>query len=188
MSFLTKSFKYAKIILSELVNLIEIPIVSYPNSKVSNIIRSFYYKKILLIGVNPLILDHFDIRSKSLINIGNNVQINKNVTMDATGSLGIYIGSQVSIGPGCYLRSANHSFSDDVPIQQQGWDCKEISFENKKYSIVIEDDVWIGANAIILSGAHVGRGSVLSAGTLVSSVIPAKSVVGGNPGRVIKKR
>ena len=128
MSFLTKNFKYAKIVLSEIVNLIDLPIVPYPNSKLSNRIRSFYYKRKLLAGSNPRILDHFYIRSKSLINIGNNVQINKNVTMDATGSLGIYIGSQVSFGPGCYLRSANHSFSDDVSIQQQGWDCKEISF------------------------------------------------------------
>lgn len=180
--------KYLRIIISEIINLIEIPIVNYPHSKFSNRLRAIYYKRKLQIGSDPLILNNFDIRPKDLIQIGDKVQINKNVTMDASGSLGIYIGNKVSIGPGCYLRSANHSFSKCIAIQDQGWDYKKISFKNKDYSIVIEDDVWIGANSIILSGTHIGKGSVLNAGTVVSSTIPENSVVVGNPGRVIKKR
>ena len=173
----------------EIINLLEIPIVKYPASKISNKIRDFYYKRKLHIGNNPLILNNFDIRSIDLIEIGNDVQINKNVTIDAKGSLGIYIGNKVSIAPGCYIRSANHSFSKDgIAIQDQGWDYKKIQFKNKEYSIVIEDDVWIGANSIILSGAHIGKGSVLNAGTVVSSTIPENSVIVGNPGRVVKKR
>ena len=180
--------KYYRILKKELINLIQIPIVNYPHSKLSNKLRAFYYKKVLQIGSNPLILNNFDIISKDLIKFGNRVQINKNVTMDASGSLGIYIGNRVLIGPGCYFRSANHSFSDDSSIVDQGWDFKRIPFEGTDYSIIIEDDVWIGANSIILSGAHIGKGSVLSAGAVVSSSIPEMSIVVGNPGRVVKQR
>ena len=121
--------KIFKIFRDELINLIEIPIVYYPSSKVSNKLRTFYYEKVLQIGSNPLILNNFDIASKDLIEIGDKVTINKNVTMDASGSLGIYIGNEVSIGPGCYFRSANHSFLEAVAIREQGWDYKKVSFE-----------------------------------------------------------
>ena len=173
----------------EIINLLEIPILNYPNSKLANRLRKLYFKRKLRIGNNPLILNNFDIRSRDLIKIGNDVQINKNVTMDATGSLGIYIGNKVSIAPGCYIRSANHSFSKDgIAIQDQGWDYKNIQFKNKEYSVVIEDDVWIGANSIILLGAHIGKGSVLNAGSVVSYNIPAYSIAVGNPARVVANR
>lgn len=180
--------KYYTIFKKELINLIQIPIVNYPHSKLSNRIRTFYYKKVLQIGSNPLILNNFDIVSKDLITFGNSIQINKNVTMDASGSLGIYIGNRVLIGPGSYFRSANHSFLDDSSIIDQGWVFNKVPFEGKDYSIVIEDDVWIGANSIILSGAHIGKGSILNAGSVVSSLIPKMSIVAGNPGRVVMQR
>jgi len=181
--------KLLKNIKKEIINLIEIPIINYPNSKLANRLRKLFFKRKLRIGNNPLILNNFDIRSSDLIKIGNDVQINKNVTIDATGSLGIYIGNKVSIAPGCYIRSANHSFSKDgIAIQDQGWDCKKIQFKNKEYSIVIEDDVWIGANSIILSGAHIGKGSVLNAGSVVSNNIPPYSIAVGNPARVVANR
>jgi len=52
--------------------------------------------------------------------------------------------------------------------------------------VVIEDDVWIGANTIILPGTRIGRGSVVSASSVVASDIPAMVVAGGNPAKVIK--
>ena len=53
--------------------------------------------------------------------------------------------------------------------------------------IVIEDDVWIGANTIILKGVTLGRGCVVAAGSVVTKSIPAYSLVAGNPARVIKQ-
>ena len=87
------------------------------------------------------------------------------------------------------MRSANHKFDrTDIPIQHQGHYSSEIQFNRRKYSVVIEDDIWIGARVIILSGTHIGKGSIISAGSVVSSKIPPYSIVVGNPGRVISKR
>ncbi len=53
--------------------------------------------------------------------------------------------------------------------------------------VVIEDDAWIGGNAMILKGVHIGRGAVVGAGSVVTSDIPAGTVWAGNPAKFIKK-
>jgi len=56
------------------------------------------------------------------------------------------------------------------------------------YKIVIEDDVWIGHGAIILSGVTIGTGSVIAAGSVVIKNVPQYSIVGGNPAQVLRNR
>jgi len=57
-----------------------------------------------------------------------------------------------------------------------------------KYKIIVEDDVWIGYGAIILSPARISRGSVIAAGSVVTKDVPAYNIVGGNPAKLIKLR
>lgn len=57
-----------------------------------------------------------------------------------------------------------------------------------KGPVVIGDDVWIGFRAIILSGVTIGRGAVVAAGSVVTKDVPAYTIVGGNPARVIRPR
>ncbi|WP_286797312.1 hypothetical protein [Pandoraea sp. 64-18] len=57
-----------------------------------------------------------------------------------------------------------------------------------KFKIVVEDDVWIGYAAIVLSGVTIGRGSVIAAGSLVAHDVPPYSIVAGSPARVVKMR
>jgi maltose O-acetyltransferase len=52
--------------------------------------------------------------------------------------------------------------------------------------IIIEDDVWIATRATILKGVHIGKGAVVAAGAVVTRNVPAYSIVGGVPARVIK--
>lgn len=54
--------------------------------------------------------------------------------------------------------------------------------------VVIEDDVWIGANSTILKGVTIGEGSVVAAGSVVTKNVPAYTIVGGVPAKIIKNR
>ncbi|WP_280528702.1 DapH/DapD/GlmU-related protein [Actinomyces faecalis] len=53
--------------------------------------------------------------------------------------------------------------------------------------VTIEDDVWVGANATILPGVHIGYGAVIAAGAVVSAHVPPMTVVAGVPARVIRR-
>ncbi len=114
------------------------------------------------------------------IEIGNDVAFNSNVMINADRGGSIKIGKDVSIGPNVVIRASNHKFSNlDVPIRQQG----HISGR-----IVIEDNVWIGANAIILADVVIGTGSVIAAGAVVIKNVESFSIVGGVPAKLISLR
>ena len=92
----------------------------------------------------------------------------------------IEIGNQVMISPRVSIYAENHVFDDTShTIKSQGV---------KRKKVVIEDDCWIAANSIILAGVTIGKGSVVAAGSVVTSDVPPYSVVGGVPARLIKKR
>ena len=57
-----------------------------------------------------------------------------------------------------------------------------------KGDIIIADDVWVGAGAIILSGVHIGQGAVVAAGAVITKDVPPYAIVGGVPAKVIKYR
>lgn len=57
-----------------------------------------------------------------------------------------------------------------------------------KGNIVIEDDVWIGYGAMIMSGVHIGQGAVVAAGSVVTKNVPAYAIVGGSPAKIIRFR
>ena len=95
------------------------------------------------------------------------------------GQGGITIGDRVYTAPSVQMLAVNHIFADPTrPMVEQG-----ITAEG----IVIEDDVWIGAGAIITDGVRVGKGAVVAAGAVVTKDVPAHTVVGGVPARVIKE-
>lgn len=99
------------------------------------------------------------------------------------------IGAYCSIGPGVqFVLSADHRL--DV-VSTYPWKVKILGQENEAISkgdIIVEDDVWIGSRAIILSGVKIGKGAVIAAGTIVTKDVPAYSVVGGIPARIIRNR
>ena len=108
----------------------------------------------------------------------------------ADGSEGIFIGDDVTIGRGTFIHGANHAFEkSDVPINKQGTICSKISFNNKFFSVIIENDVWIGSGVIILSGAQISQGCVIGAGTVVTKgFYPPLSVIVGNPAKISSVR
>ena len=96
------------------------------------------------------------------------------------GHGGLRIGSNVAIAGLTMLVPGNHRIDRlDIPIRAQG-------IENKP--IEVGDDVWIGANVVVLAGARLGAGCVVAAGAVVRGDIAARSIVGGIPARVIATR
>lgn len=113
------------------------------------------------------------------ITIGENTHINHLCGLWAGKQGIIKIGSNVLFGPGVYLVAANHRYKKGQLISEQ---------EGEQRFVEIGNDVWIGANAIVLPGVKVGQGSVIGAGAVVTSDVPPYSVVAGNPAKIIKKR
>jgi acetyltransferase-like isoleucine patch superfamily enzyme len=94
------------------------------------------------------------------------------------GQGGVTIGDRVYTSPMVQILAVNHVFSDpNRPFIEQG-----ITAEG----IVIEDDVWIGASAVITDGVRVGRGAVVAAGAVVTRDVPPHAVVAGVPAKVMR--
>ena len=90
------------------------------------------------------------------------------------------IGDDVMMGPGVMIFTQNHRNDDlTVPMRLQ---------TAPKEKVTIGNDVWIGANAIILPGVTVGNGVIIGAGAIVTKDVPDYAVVGGNPARIIRFR
>jgi acetyltransferase-like isoleucine patch superfamily enzyme len=101
----------------------------------------------------------------------------------------LFIGNFVSIAENVvFILGGNHPYKNfstfPVKVKFFNHDVESLS----KGPIVVEDDVWIGWGAIIMSGVKIQQGAVIAAGSVVTKDVPAYSVVAGNPARVIKKR
>jgi acetyltransferase-like isoleucine patch superfamily enzyme len=112
--------------------------------------------------------------------IGENVTLNSGCVIYS--GHGLTIGNNVAIAANCTFAPVNHAFADrNRPIVEQG-------FQPSRGGITIGDDIWIGANCVFLDGTIVNDGCVIAAGTVVRGEVPAFSIVGGNPMRVIGTR
>lgn len=93
----------------------------------------------------------------------------------------VTIGNDVMMGPRCTILTRNHRIDDvTVPMNQQGFD----DFR----PVVVENDVWIGANVTIMPGVTVGTGAVLGAGAVVVRDVQPYAIVGGVPARMLGHR
>jgi len=109
------------------------------------------------------------------ITVGKRFFANHNCTILDTNK--VDIGDYVMIGPNVQIAAACHPL--DFMKRREG-----IEFSKP---IKIEDDVWIGASAVILPGITIGKCSVVGAGSVVTKDVPANVVVAGNPAKIIKK-
>ncbi|WP_394707686.1 acyltransferase [uncultured Bacteroides sp.] len=91
----------------------------------------------------------------------------------------VNIGNHVNLAQNVTVTALNHNFENvELRIDEQGITTSPVT---------IEDDVWVGANAVILPGVTLGKHSVVAAGSIVSHSIPPYSVCAGTPARIIKK-
>lgn len=130
-----------------------------------------------------------------LVKCGKNVNIEKNaefaysVELGENSGLGIncrisgktIIGDNVMMGPNVCIFTANHAYDrTDIPMNAQGMSAER--------PVVIEDDVWIGANVTILPGVTIAKGAIIGAGAVVTKNVPEYAIVGGNPAKILKYR
>ncbi len=163
-------------------------------SHIKNIYKNLYYfstlkKKVhfgknsvitgnVKLGNNVVIDDNVEVRNKTEFQsiIGDNCSFNRNTVLRGKYT----IGNNVAVGPNCSIMGFNHNFSDiNKQISKQGITVKGITINN---------NVWIGANTLVLDGVNIGEGAVIGGGAVVTKDIPPFAVAFGNPCKVIKQR
>lgn len=150
-----------------------------PNSDVFNRIRVVFYKlggirvgkKVVI--APPLFVP---VDGKGFVRIGDHTYINALVRFGPNGS-GVSIGNHCLIGPRVSFETGSHSLLYDHTFGR----------EHLSEEIVIEDRVWIGANAVILKGVTIGHEAVIAAGAVVTRDVPPRTVWGGIPAKELKK-
>ena len=91
----------------------------------------------------------------------------------------VTIGHHVNLAQGITVTALNHKFENpDIRIDEQGVSTKPV---------VIGNDIWVGANAVILPGVTIGDHSVIAAGAIVTKDAPPHSLVAGVPAKIIKQ-
>lgn len=141
-------------------------------------IRSYFYENSMECKGKAYILPHVIFCYPYRVKLGYNVFINRGTYITARGP--ITIGDNVIIGPGVLINSGMHRYmQQDMLIRDQG---------HRIQPIHIGNDVWIGANAVIMPGVTLGDGCVVGAGAVVTHSIPANAVAVGVPARIIKAR
>lgn len=106
------------------------------------------------------------------------------------------IGKFCSIGPDCKVALSKHPTKDFVSTHPAFFSIVKrvnVTFADKNYfnefeKISIGNDVWIGANSIVLDGVNIGDGAIIAAGSIVSKDIPPYAIAGGVPAKIIKYR
>jgi len=112
------------------------------------------------------------------VSIGDNVHINARCWFSGGG--GLTIGNNALIGPHVIIHTANHNYESlSTSMDKQGHTFK---------AVIIEDDVWIGANATILPGVTIKKGCIIGAGSVVTKSTEEYGIYGGVPAKKIKDR
>lgn len=117
-------------------------------------------------------------REDAIIEIGENCRIHGTC---------IHAYKHIKIGDNCLIAANTqiidgngHQLCMDEPH-------KRLVLTDEGKDIIIADNVWIGANSVILGGTHIGEGAVIAAGSVVKGNIPPKSIYGGNPAVLIRQ-
>lgn len=180
-----KKFYFAITLIHRMISFLPKPIRGrllkfFPSSdsKISRLIRFSALKSIAAsCGELVDIRNQVDLFGTSNLRIGSRVSIHPKCYIDATG--GITIGNDVSIAHHTTILSTSHSWdSDTTPIRDQA---------TINQPTIIHNNVWIGAGCRILGGVEIHNHSIIAAGAVVTKDVPANTIVGGVPAKVIKK-
>lgn len=117
------------------------------------------------------------VSSEAVIYLGERSFIGRGTEIDCLKK--VRIGNHVLLSPGCFITDHNHGILQELLIDEQPCSAQPVH---------VEDDVWIGANAIVLPGVKIGTGAIIGAGAVVHDDVNAYDIVGGVPARIIGRR
>ena len=170
-----KYIRFLSLLLYVLV-LKHLPPTYYPGGAAIRALRYFFCKGLFKSCGRGVVIEPNAHIPFHKVEIGNNSGIGPNAVLGA-----VRIGDNVMMARDVIVLSKNKVFeSRIVPMCLQG--------DTEDNPVVIGDDVWIGARAIILPGVHIGRGAIVGAGAVVSGDVPEYAIVAGNPARIIRQR
>jgi acetyltransferase-like isoleucine patch superfamily enzyme len=118
--------------------------------------------------------------------IEDDVYIGNLCTIQTNGRIGRYTMIANNVG---IVGRLDHDFTEiGKPIRYAQWIGNREPDSVRKEEVVIEEDVWVGFGAIILSGATIGRGAIVAAGSVVTKDVPPYQIAAGSPAKVIRPR
>lgn len=138
---------------------------------------------VIQLGENVILSNNVMISCKGgTVNIGSNSGLGTQVIIQAVFNSPVEIGSDVFIGPMCYIAGGGNYNTErlDIPMWRQG--LKEMG------KTILGNDIWLGANVIVLGGVYIGSQSVVAAGAVVAKSLVEKSVSAGIPAVTKKYR
>jgi len=136
-------------------------------------------KGYLCIGKNCIIRFGSSISGKNVV-LGNNVRLGTGSHIFSGEEL-VKLGNNVMIAPNVVIAGANHGMEKNgVPMVFQPG--------TSKGPLIIGNDVWIGANSVIIGNVNIGDGAVIGAGSVVLDDVPSYAVMGGNPAKILRNR
>jgi len=155
-------------------------VYQYNNSHPSELEKRYEILKELLgqCWEETLIEPPFHCDDGKNVSVGRYFYANYNLTI--LDHMKITIGNNVMIGPNCVISSASHS--PDYRIRN-----KDNDMDITGAPVVIEDNVWIGANVAVMPGVTIGKHSVVAAGSVVTKDVPPDVIVAGVPAKIIRK-
>ena len=118
------------------------------------------------------------LRKAENIYVGKNSHINHNCCLWADQNSSIKLGDNLLMGPGVKIFSSNHGTDLNQSMTFQ---------PRQEADIIIGDDVWLGANSIVLAGVEIKSGTIVAAGSVVTKDLPANVIAGGVRGEVLKQ-
>ena len=119
-------------------------------------------------------------RNAERITIGDGTHIGERSVVWAGNSTGrVVFGAKCLLAPGVVVTASNYGTALGVPVMDQ---------PKIEADIVLGDDVWLGANAVVLAGVTIGSGAIVAAGAVVTRDVPAHTIVGGVPAKPIGHR
>lgn len=120
-----------------------------------------------------------NVRIRGNVKIGSGSSVAQNTSINGV-NVGIVVGKNVMIAPNVVVVAFNHVHDRvDVPMSNQGV-CEG--------RVIIDDDVWIGANVTVGKGVIIGRGAIVGANSFVNRDVPPYSIAAGVPAKVVANR